>query len=234
MPDGKKRKTFLFDRLMRNVTKTCIIRDQTEDIMVITYVVKNTLYVNLTNHCTNRCEFCYRDYSHSDVFPNLRLEREPSLNEIITDLFSHKLGNYSEIVFSGGGEPTCRLYDMLETCKKLREATNTPITVNTNGHASMILAEDTAPMFKGLVDCVSINLGAADSDTYMKLCHPKFGEDAFMGVLKFAREVSKYVPHVELTVVKGTINDFDLERCSGIAAEIGASFKVRDYIAPIL
>ena len=169
--------------------------------MVITYVVKNALYVNLTNHCTNRCEFCYREYSHPEVFPNLRLEREPTLQEVIADLFSYNLGNFSEIVFSGGGEPTCRLYDMLETCKKLREVTSTPIKVNTNGQASMILKEDTAPAFKGLVDCVSISLNAADSDTYMKLCHPKFGEDAFMGVLKFAREISKYVPRVELQLV---------------------------------
>ena len=137
--------------------------------MVITYVVKNALYVNLTNHCTNRCEFCYREYSHPEVFPNLKLEREPTLQEVIADLFSYNLGNFSEIVFSGGGEPTCRLYDMLETCKKLREVTSTPIKVNTNGQASMILKEDTAPAFKGLVDCVSISLNAADSDTYMTL-----------------------------------------------------------------
>lgn len=198
--------------------------------MVITYVEQNTLYVNLTNHCTNKCEFCYRDYSHSEYFPNLKLEREPTLQEVLAELFSYNLGNFSGIVFSGGGEPTCRLYDMLETCKKLREVTTTPITINTNGHASMILDEDTAPMFKGLADCVSISINAADSDTYMKLCHPKFGEDAFMGVLKFAREVSKYVPRVELTVVNGTLPDSDIERCSCIAAEIGASFRIRDYI----
>lgn len=198
--------------------------------MVITYVIKNNLYVNLTNHCTNKCEFCIRDSSHSDFISDLRLEREPTLQEIITDLSSYNLGKFNEIVFCGAGEPTCRLYDMLETCKKLREMTTTPIRVNTNGHASMILEEDTAPMFKGLVDCVSISLNAADADTYMKLCHPKFGEDAFIGVIKFAREVSKYVPNVVLTVVRGTISDADIERCSGIAAEIGAKFRIRDFI----
>ena len=196
--------------------------------MVITYVVKNALYVNMTNHCTNRCEFCYREYSHPEVFPNLRLEREPTLQEVIADLFSYNLGNFSEIVFSGGGEPTCRLYDMLETSKKLREVTSTPIKVNTNGQASMILKEDTAPAFKGLVDCVSISLNAADSDTYMKLCHPKFGEDAFIGVIKFAREIVKYVPNVTMSVYRGTLSDTDEERCRIIAAEIGAKFTVRD------
>lgn len=201
-----------------------------EDTMVITYVIKNSLYVNITNLCTNRCEFCVRDTENHGGLPNLRLEREPTLQEIIADVSSYNLNMFSEIVFCGFGEPTCRLYDMLETCKKIREVSTTPIRVNTNGHASMILTEDTAPAFKGLVDCVSISLNAADSYTYTKLCHPRFGEDAFTGVVRFAREVSKYVPKVVLTVIRGTIPEADIERCSKIAADIGAGFRVRDLV----
>ncbi len=199
--------------------------------MVITYTVKNNLYVNITSHCTNRCEFCIREYSHiPEPYTDLRLEREPTLQEIIADISSYNLNKFTEIVFCGLGEPACRLYDMLSTCKKIRELTTTPIRVNTNGHASLILAEDTAPMFKGLVDRISISLNAADSDTYMKVCHPKFGEDTFSGVIKFAREVVKYVPEVIITVVKGTIPDDDIERCKQIASDIGAGFLVRDMI----
>ncbi|MGN1346182.1 MAG: TatD family nuclease-associated radical SAM protein, partial [Eubacteriales bacterium] len=164
------------------------------------------------------------------IFADLRLEREPTFEEIIADLTSHNLNKFNEIVFCGFGEPACRLYDMLSACRKLRELTTTPIRVNTNGHASLILKEDTAPMFRGLVDCVSVSLNAADSDTYMKLCHPKFGEDTFTGVIKFAREVVKYVPKVVLTAVRGTIPDADLERCAKIAADIGAGFRVREYM----
>jgi TatD family-associated radical SAM protein len=148
----------------------------------------------------------------------------------MAEVSSHTLNNFSEIVFCGYGEPTCRLYDMLETCKMIRERSKTPIRVNTNGHASMILAEDTAPAFRGLVDCVSISLNAADSDTYMKLCHPRFGDNTFPGVVKFAREVSKYVPNVILTVVRGTIPDDDIIRCEQIAAGVGAGFRIRDFI----
>ncbi len=197
--------------------------------MAITSVVKNVLYVNLTNHCTNRCVFCAREnpgvMNHGD-----KSERESTLAEVIADLGAYNLDNFNEIVFRGcgHGEPACRLYDMLETCKMLRERTSTPIRVETNGHASMILKEDVAQLFRGLVDTVSINLIAADSDTYMKLCQPKFGEDAFFGVIKFARDVSKYVPNVVLTVFRGTLSDADIERCSGIAAELGAGFVVRD------
>ena len=200
--------------------------------MVITYVIKNSLYCNLTNHCTNRCSFCIRDHG-TGVFATLKLEKEPTLAEILDEVLSQNLNKYKEIVFCGYGEPTCRLYDMLEVCKRIREVSDTPIRVNTNGHASLILGEDTAPAFKGLVDCVSISLNAADSDTYVKLCHPKFGENAYVGVLKFARDIIKYVPEVYLTVNSETISEADVARCAEIAANIDAKFLVRDGVITI-
>ena len=197
--------------------------------MVITYNIKNSLYLNITNHCTNRCDFCIRDHG-TGLFANLKLEREPLLDEILDDVLSQNLHKYKEIVFCGYGEPTCRLYDLLAVCKKLREVTDTPIRLNTNGHASLISGEDTAPMFKGFIDVVSISMNAADPDTYYQLCHPKFGEDTYVGVLKFAREISKYVPKVVLTAVEGTIQPDDVDRCRRIAADLGAEFRLREYI----
>ena len=197
--------------------------------MVITYNIKNSLYLNITNHCTNRCDFCIRDHG-TGLYASLKLEREPALDEILGDVLSQNLHKYKEIVFCGYGEPTCRLYDLLAICKKLREVTDTPIRLNTNGHASLISGEDTAPMFKGLIDVVSISMNAADPDTYYQLCHPKFGEDTYVGVLKFAREISKYVPKVVLTAVESTIQPDDVDRCRRIAADLGAGFRLREYI----
>lgn len=197
--------------------------------MVITYNIKNSLYLNITNHCTNRCDFCIRDHG-TGLYASLKLEREPALDEILGDVLSQNLHKYKEIVFCGYGEPTCRLYDLLAICKKLREVTDTPIRLNTNGHASLISGEDTAPMFKGLIDVVSISMNAADPDTYYQLCHPKFGEDTYVGVLKFAREISKYVPKVVLTAVESTIQPDDVDRCRRIAADLSAEFRLREYI----
>ena len=197
--------------------------------MVITYNIKNSLYLNITNHCTNRCDFCIRDHG-TGLYASLKLEREPALDEILGDVLSQNLHKYKEIVFCGYGEPTSRLYDLLAICKKLREVTDTPIRLNTNGHASLISGEDTAPMFKGLIDVVSISMNAADPDTYYQLCHPKFGEDTYVGVLKFAREISKYVPKVVLTAVESTIQPDDVDRCRRIAADLGAEFRLREYI----
>lgn len=199
--------------------------------MIISYIIKNSLYLNLTNHCTNRCEFCVRDAAPGGPYPDLWLERDPTLDEVMADLSSYNsLNKFNEIVFCGYGEPTCRLYDMLEICKRLRETTSTPIRVNTNGHASLILGEDTPPLFKGLVDCVSVSLNAADPITYARVCHPRFGEDAFPAVVKFAREVARYVPTVVLTVVRGTIPEEDIDRCAKIAEDIGAKLRVREFI----
>ena len=199
--------------------------------MNITYTIKNSLYVNLTNHCTNHCAFCVRDIASGGPYPDLWLERDPTVDEVIADFSSYNsLNKFSEIVFCGYGEPTCRLYDMLDICKKLREMTATPIRVNTNGHASLILGEDTPPLFRGLVDCVSVSLNAADPITYNRICRPRFGEDAFPAVVRFAREVVRYVPTVILTVVRGTIPEEDIERCAKIAEDIGAKFRVREYI----
>jgi len=198
---------------------------------MITYVIKNSLYINITNHCTNKCDFCIRERSGGDFrIEDLTFDREPSLDDIVFEVTSNNLNKYKEIVFCGYGEPTCRLYDMLAICKRIREITTTPIRVHTNGHASMIMGEDTAPLFKGLVDCVSISLNAPDSDTYARICRPKFGENAYVGVLKFAREIIKYVPEVYLTVSGECISDADIGRCADIAANIGAKFLVRDSI----
>lgn len=201
---------------------------------MITYVIRNSLCINLTNHCTNKCDFCIKERSNADFqITDLTFDREPSLDDILFEVSTLNLNQYKEIVFCGYGEPTCRLYDMLTICKRIRELTTTPIRVNTNGHASLILGEDTAPLFKGLVDCVSISLNAADSDTYVSLCHPKFGENAYVGVLKFAREIIKYVPEVYLTVNGEAISDADIARCAEIAANIGAKFLVRDGIITV-
>ncbi len=198
---------------------------------MITFVIKNSLCINMTNHCTNKCDFCVRERSGGDIgIADLTFERDPSLDDILFEVTSTNLNKYSEIVFCGYGEPTCRLYDMLTICKKIREITDTPIRVNTNGHASMIMGEDTAPLFRGLVDSVFISLNAADSDTYVKLCRPKFGENAYVGVLKFAREIIKYVPEVILTVNGEYLTDADIARCADIAENIGAKFHVRNAL----
>ncbi len=190
--------------------------------MGITSVSKNNLYVAVTHLCTNRCVFC----PHKLELP------DPPLDDIMNEIASYELDSFSEIVFAGAGEPTCRLYDMFSICRAIREASSTPIHVFTNGHASMILAEDTAPLFRGLVDHVSIMLGAPDSERYMQICRPRFGEDTFTGVMKFAREIAKVVPEVDMTAFHGTLSPEDFDRCFAIAQDIGIPFQMCEPLFP--
>ena len=83
--------------------------------MTIVYQVKKALYVNLTNRCPCACRFCLRQNAPG-VYgsQSLWLEREPTVQEVISALVQWDLDRYPEVVFCGYGEPTERLDDLLE------------------------------------------------------------------------------------------------------------------------
>ena len=142
----------------------------------------------------------------------------------------YKFDDYKEIVFCGYGEPTCRLNIMLQVCRFIRKKSGIKIRLNTNGHASLIEHHDTAPLFEGLLDTVSVSLNAADAESYQNICHSEFGKSAFYGMLDFAREVKKYVPEVLFSVVRTTIPESDVEKCKKIADEYGIRLRVRELV----
>ena len=193
--------------------------------MTITYRVGSGLYINMTNRCTNRCEFCIRNFSNSvGDTDSLWLEREPSRDEMQNDLLRHSMADYSEVVFCGYGEPAERLDDLLWLCGRLKQMGCPPIRVNTNGHASIIAGYDTAPRFAGLVDRLSISLNAAGADEYFALCNPVFGIEAYQEVIEFAKKVKNYVPDVVLSIVGGTT---DTEACRAVAKAMGLPLRIR-------
>ena len=67
--------------------------------MIITYELHNSLYVNLTNRCSNACTFCVRT-KHDNVNgeDDLWLEREPTLDEIKADFEKRDLDKYDAVV----------------------------------------------------------------------------------------------------------------------------------------
>ena len=193
--------------------------------MAITYRVGAGLYINMTNRCQNDCEFCIRKISDSvGDAGSLWLEKEPSRDELLSDIHERDLTMFSEIVFCGYGEPTERLDDLLWLCKQIKKEDSPIIRVNTNGQASLIAGYDTAPLFSDLVDKLSISLNAAGADEYHKLCKPSFGLETYQGILDFAKRVKQHVPDVVLSVVGGTT---DIDACRQVAGEIGLPFKIR-------
>ncbi len=198
--------------------------------MTITYVVKNGLYINLTNRCSNACDFCIRQ-NGDGVYgsDSLWLEREPTADEVLDAVFAYDLSKFDEIVFCGYGEPTERADILVAVAKAIKIKTPIQIRINTNGHGNLIAGYDITPTFKDVIDTVSISLNCATADDYVKVCHPEFGEKAYEGLIEFARLCKKHVTTVILSVVDTTISESDIKKCAEIAESVGVTLRVRPF-----
>lgn len=199
--------------------------------MTITYPYGNSLYVNVTNRCPNRCRFCVRTQADGFYSEDLWLKREPTKEEILSDLLSNDLTAYDAVVFCGYGEPTERLDDILFVAKALKKLHPAlPLRLNTNGQADLIRGKSTAPLFADSFDTVSISLNAPTPEGYQAICRSRYGEKALPAILSFASEIKDYVPKVVFSVVRGTIPDGDIDRCQAIADACGIPLRIREYI----
>ena len=199
-------------------------------MMTITYPVYNGIYVNMTNRCPCSCTFCLRQQAPG-VYGSepLWLDREPTVQEVCDNLDTWDLTQYQEVVFCGYGEPTERLYDLLEVAKYIKSKSNIKIRINTNGLADLIWKESTAPKLKGLIDTVSVSLNATNKEDYLKVVRPKFGIESYDAMLKFTKDCTQYVPSVVMTVVDVVTSKEEQEVCRQICQSVGAALRVRPY-----
>jgi TatD DNase family protein len=187
----------------------------------IVYQIRDSLYLNITNRCTNACSFCVKFRSDFVKGHRLRLDHEPSEEEIIRAVGDP--ARYRDVVFCGYGEPLQRLDAVKSVSRWIREH-NGRVRVNTNGHANMIHKRDILPELQGLVDSISVSLDAQDETTYNRLCRPIY-ENAFHEVLRFIREAKEYIPEVQATVVE--MEGVDIEKCKELAAGLGVKLRIR-------
>ena len=199
-------------------------------MMTITYPVKTGIYVNMTNRCPCACTFCLR-HNGEGVYgsDSLWLDREPTVQEVCDSIDTWDLSKYNEIVFCGYGEPTERLYDLLEVAKYIKSQSDIKIRINTNGLADLIWNEKTALKLEGLIDTVSVSLNATNKEEYLKVVRPKFGIDSYDAMLNFTKDCSKYVPNVVMTVVDVVTSKEEQEICGKICESVGAILRVRPY-----
>ncbi len=200
--------------------------------MTITYICGSSLYINLTNRCSNRCAFCVRD-SHDNVNgeDNLWLDREPTVEEIKEDIKKRNIKDFDMVVFCGFGEPFMRFDDCLAVAKWIKETYgDIKIRVNTNGQGSLIAKRDITPEMKGYFDIVSISLNSDTAEKYQAICQSDFGKDAFEGLIEFGKNAKKYVDEVIFSVVDRVTSPEEIENCRKIAKACGVNFRVREYI----
>lgn len=199
-------------------------------MMTITYPVSKGIYVNITNRCPCDCIFCIRNHQdHVYKSDTLWLDREPTVQEICDSIDTWNLQEYEEVVFCGFGEPTERLYDLLEVARYIKSKSDIKIRINTNGLADLIWNESTASKLKGLIDSVSVSLNATNKEDYCDVVRPKFGVESFDAMLKFTKDCTEYVPEVMMTVVDVVTTKEEQEICRKICESVGATFRVRPY-----
>jgi len=192
----------------------------------VVYPIRDSLYVNLTNRCTNRCVFCPRQRNPrvKGHWLGTEEESEPSADEV-----AEAVGDptrYDEIVFCGFGEPTLRLEVMLDVARRVKERRGRT-RLNTNGQCDLIAGRPTAPLMKGLIDQVSVSLNTADPAQYEELCRSGRGKDAFDSVVGFIRSAREN--GIGVTVTALDYPDVDLDTVRRMAEELGAEFRPRKY-----
>ena len=200
--------------------------------MTITYEYHNSLYVNITNRCSNACVFCVRT-KHDNVNgkDDLWLDREPSIEEIKADFEKRDLSKYDEIVFCGYGEPTERFDDLIEIARWIKsKKPDSVIRINTNGQANLINGRDVTPELDGAIDIIGISLNASNAKEYQDICKSRYGEESFEALQDFAKRAKDYVKLVVFSVVDKTIPESDIEICRKIAEDCGVMFRLREYI----
>lgn len=197
----------------------------------IVYWMGNTLYLNVTNRCSNDCYFCFRKFKKGIREFDLKLKKEPTVNEVQKEL--SKVINkkkWNEVVFCGFGEPLERLDLVLEVTRWLKKQHIKTIRVDTNGHGYLLnRGRDVARELKDAgLQKISISLNASDNITYNKVCKPSF-EDAYEMVLEFINKSLEAGLETEVTAV--TISEVDIQKVKDLAERIGVQFSLRQYIS---
>jgi len=191
----------------------------------IAYPIRNSLYLNLTNRCTCDCVFCPRLKRPMVQGHNLKLEQEPSFQEVVqaVDRFSR---TFEELVFCGYGEPTLR-FELVKELARHYQRRFPRIRLDTNGQGSLINRRDIVPELMGLINAVSVSLNAASAQEYIRLNRPQYGERAFEGMLDFMRKC--LTAGLEVTASIVGFPGADIEGTKEIARLLGVKYRIRKY-----
>ncbi len=190
----------------------------------IAYQIRDSLYLNITNRCTNACVFCIRQKTDFIKGHNLKLDREPDFSEVIGSIGDPI--RYREVVFCGYGEPLLRLELVKQVAGWLKER-GAMVRINTNGQGSLIAGRNILPELSGLVDEMSISLNAHDSGAYDRICPSRFGSRAYQAVKDFAAECRK--AGISTTVTVMDMPGVDVKLAQQTAKDLGVNIRVRHY-----
>lgn len=194
------------------------------------YALDGNLYINLTNKCSNGCDFCVRNERSSYYGYYLWLRHgEPTVEKVIAAANGQgDLSRFHEIVFCGFGEPTYKVAEMVALCDFFH-GKGLKTRLNTNGQGNLINKRDIVPELKGKIDLVNISLNASCVEKYQPMCRSQFGEAGFAGMLEFAKLCRRNGVDCRFSAVD-CVGEEEVEACKRLAASLNIPLYVRDYI----
>tara|TARA_B100000745_G_scaffold26448_1_gene17244 strand:+ start:8066 stop:8659 length:594 start_codon:yes stop_codon:yes gene_type:complete len=192
--------------------------------MQLVYDIGDKRYINLTNKCNLRCNFCpkfngrWRVHEHE-----LRLKNKPGADAYVEALGD--LSEISEVVFCGFGEPTRELDTLLYLAQYVKTQ-GIPVRVNTDGLGNWFHQKNILPQLQPYVDALSISLNAQNAETYEQHCRPPDG-DCYFELISFIADAPQYIDDVTITAING-LEDADMEKCRNIAERFNVKFRQRE------
>ena len=194
------------------------------------YVLDGKIYLNLTNKCSNGCDFCVRNERASYYGNYLWLQKgEPTAAQVIAQINGlGDLSRFKEAVFCGFGEPTYRMDVIVEVADFLHEK-GLSVRLNTNGQGCLINKRDIIPDLVGKIDLVNVSLNASCYEKYQKICRSMFREAGFDGMVEFAKNCKRQGVAVRFSIVD-CIGEEEVEACKRLAQSINVPLYIRDYI----
>ena len=194
------------------------------------YTLDGNLYINLTNKCSNGCDFCVRNERTSYYGNYLWLKNgDPTAEKVISACNGYgDLTRFKEVVFCGFGEPTYKVAEMVALCDYFH-GKGLKTRLNTNGQGNLINKRDITPELKGKIDFVNVSLNASCAEKYQPICRSQFGENGFAGLIEFAKLCRRNGIACRFSIVD-CIGEEEVEACKRLAESVNIPLYVRKYI----
>ncbi len=194
------------------------------------YTLDGNLYVNLTNKCSNGCDFCVRNERTSYYGNYLWLKNgDPTPEKVVSAANGFgDLSRFKEVVFCGFGEPTYRVSEMVALCDYFHSK-GLKTRLNTNGQGNLINKRDIVPELKDKLDFINVSLNASCAEKYQPICRSQFGESGFTALVEFAKSCRKAGIACRFSIVD-CIGEEEVEACKRLAESVKVPLYVRKYI----
>ena len=194
------------------------------------YTLDGNLYINLTNKCSNACDFCVRNERASYYGNYLWLRNgDPTVEKVVAQANGFgDLTRFKEVVFCGFGEPTYKVAEMIALCDFFHEK-GLKTRLNTNGQGNLINKRDIVPDLKGKIDFVNISLNASCYEKYQPICRSQYKEAGFEGMIEFAKICRRNGVNCRFSIVD-CIGEEEVAACKCLADSVKIPLYVRKYI----